>query len=1058
MSFVVRRPRGFRLLASLALVAALLPAAATPVAADTGATVLPGFRDELLWSGLQLPTAVAATPDGGRIFVAEKRGTIQRFDGLTDATATQVADLSSQVYDYWDRGLLGLAVDPDFPTRPYLYALYTYDSVPWNDACPSPPGPTTNGCLAGGRLARLTVGSGGAGVVTGQTNLITDWCQQFPSHSVGTVAFGPDGALYVSGGDGASFSHARDSGQLGSSTPGAPTPVNPCNDPASQGGALRSQDIRTSGDSTGLAGTVIRVNPDTGAAWPTNDNAGLADTNARKIIGYGLRNPFRFTFDADGAVWAGDVGFGVWEEINEIADPDAAAPNFGWPCYEGLDQQTSYWNAASNPAYDPALCTTIGGQTAPQHRYRHTDNVVEGDGCSPGSSAIAGLAFLRDDTTYPNAYDGALFWTDYNRKCIWYAPRGSNGRPDFSERARFADLRRSDDPANMGGVATFLGTTSDGDIVYTSFDRGEVRAIRFYPPNAPPSASFTVTPSTGMAPLDVDLDAGGSTDSNGDPLTYAWDFDDDGQYDDATGVTTSTTLNTPGEIEIGLRVTDDGDPALSDTASKVVQVGNAPPVITLSAPSAALTWAVGDQIAFSASATDAQDGTLPDAAFHWEWAIAHCRPSECHEHVVQTIDDVRSGTFPAPDHQYRSYLRVTLTVADSDGLETTVTRELEPKTGTVNATSVPAGISLGYFDENVRLALPATGIVGSTIVLDAPRSATIGEGTYAFDRWSDGSTSAQHTVPVTAGAKNLTATYKLRSTSDAPNSCNAAKVERRAAAWRSGRLSSGSDIDWYRFTMASKGTVRLLLGDLPTAASLTLYQGCSTELAFQNRGGNATEEIVKLLSAGTYAVKVTSTGAGSSSPYALQILRVPAGVSIRSTTSHVIGGTFHVVGEVWNDGTTARGPITVTAKLLNANGVVLATRTGQTEVQAPGRSLAPFRISGPVPAGFASVRTTVTSVAATKTVLPLTVSGTSSTYVGGRWRVKGTVTTPDAVHTVRVVMVQYDDRGRVIDVTRAELGGGTTLGSGTSTTFDAWSTYTGGAPDRVRIVAIGLRN
>ncbi len=74
--------------------------------------------------------------------------------------------------------------------------------------------------------------------------LINDWCQQFPSHSIGTVAFGPDGALYVSGGDGASFNFA-DYGQAGGTLVGTPTPVNPCNDPANEGGALRSQDIRT---------------------------------------------------------------------------------------------------------------------------------------------------------------------------------------------------------------------------------------------------------------------------------------------------------------------------------------------------------------------------------------------------------------------------------------------------------------------------------------------------------------------------------------------------------------------------------------------------------------------------------------------------------------------------------------------------------------------------------------------------------------------------------------------------------------------------------------------
>src|SRR6185436_20336423 len=159
-----------------------------------------------------------------------------------------------------DRGMLGMALDPNFPNNPYVYVLYTYDAAiggtapRWgspgatSDGCPTPPGATSDGCVVSGRLSRLQANGN---VMTGTEQvLIEDWCQQYPSHSLGSLAFGADGALYVSGGDGASFNFT-DWGQDG-------TPVNPCGDPpgppgtaltppTAEGGALRSQDVRTSG-------------------------------------------------------------------------------------------------------------------------------------------------------------------------------------------------------------------------------------------------------------------------------------------------------------------------------------------------------------------------------------------------------------------------------------------------------------------------------------------------------------------------------------------------------------------------------------------------------------------------------------------------------------------------------------------------------------------------------------------------------------------------------------------------------------------------------------------
>src|SRR3954466_14989151 len=85
-----------------------------------GAAAVPsGFQEQTAFSGLTGPTAVTFAPDG-RAFVSEKSGLIKEFDSLSDTTPTTVADLRTEVYNFWDRGLLSIALDPQFPTRPYL--------------------------------------------------------------------------------------------------------------------------------------------------------------------------------------------------------------------------------------------------------------------------------------------------------------------------------------------------------------------------------------------------------------------------------------------------------------------------------------------------------------------------------------------------------------------------------------------------------------------------------------------------------------------------------------------------------------------------------------------------------------------------------------------------------------------------------------------------------------------------------------------------------------------------------------------------------------------------
>ncbi len=92
-------------------------------------TLPSGFQEQTVFQGLTLPTVVRFAADG-RIFVAEKSGKIKIFNGLTDTTPDLLVDLSVNVHDYWDRGLLGMAIDPQFPAKPYIYILYTYDYDP----------------------------------------------------------------------------------------------------------------------------------------------------------------------------------------------------------------------------------------------------------------------------------------------------------------------------------------------------------------------------------------------------------------------------------------------------------------------------------------------------------------------------------------------------------------------------------------------------------------------------------------------------------------------------------------------------------------------------------------------------------------------------------------------------------------------------------------------------------------------------------------------------------------------------------------------------------------
>ncbi len=257
--------------------------------------------------GLQRPIALTGLPDG-RMLIAEKNGTVRSYHPDTGLAAAPVLDLSARI-DTSDneRGLLGITPAPNFSRTGILYVSYT--SLP-------------AGALT---LARVPLNAPERLQV-----LLTQEHAEYGNHNGGQVAFGRDGYLYWSTGDGG---HA--------------------NDPFKAG-----QDLGT------LLGKIVRIDVNrTCGAKPycvPYGNPFVGRPGARPEIWlYGLRNPWKFTVDpVDGSLWIGDVGQGLVEEVNHIR-PWQGGANLGWSCREGT------------PVFDPEQCQPGVRYTDPVFEYEH---------------------------------------------------------------------------------------------------------------------------------------------------------------------------------------------------------------------------------------------------------------------------------------------------------------------------------------------------------------------------------------------------------------------------------------------------------------------------------------------------------------------------------------------------------------------------------------------------------------------------------------------------------------------------------------------------------------
>src|SRR5262249_29773773 len=207
------------------------------------------------------------------------------------------------------------------------------------------------------------------------------------------------------------------------------------------------------------------------------------------------------------------------------------------------------------------------------------DKVIPDEACGTGSSSVTGLAFYQTGT-YPTSYDGALFFADYSRNCIWAMPLGPDGEPDPSARLTFASAASTPVDLKIG---------PGGDLFYVDINGGNVYRISYTAGTEPPVAAIDVNKTDGPIPLTVQFAGSGSSDPDpGDTLTYSWDLDGNGTFGDSTQIAPSRTYSTAGTYKVKLRVTDPH--GATSVAGVTITAGNTHPTATITTPTSATTW------------------------------------------------------------------------------------------------------------------------------------------------------------------------------------------------------------------------------------------------------------------------------------------------------------------------------------------------------------------------------------------------------------------------------------------------------------------------------------
>jgi glucose/arabinose dehydrogenase len=310
------------------------------------------------YPNLTFEAPIAMVSDGSRWFVAERFGAVKSFDAADLTTADSATTISIQVDASGEGGLLGFALHPGFETNGQAFLSYTVT------------GPDAATPLIS-RVSRVISSDGGLTFDPASEEILLTLEQPFVNHNGGHIAFGPDGFLYIGFGDGGSSGDPSDNAQ----------------------------------DTSNIFGTVLRIDVDAGTPYGIPPGNPFVNGGGRpEIYAYGLRNPWRFSFDrANGRLWLGDVGQHQREEVDIVR----VGGNYGWRCYEGRLE------------FNLEGCDARSEYIFPVAEYGHDEG-----------SAITG-GFVYRGATMP-ALTGVYVFGDFASGTIWgLFPRAGGG---FSRR------------------------------------------------------------------------------------------------------------------------------------------------------------------------------------------------------------------------------------------------------------------------------------------------------------------------------------------------------------------------------------------------------------------------------------------------------------------------------------------------------------------------------------------------------------------------------------------------------------------------------------------------
>ena len=413
----------------------------------------------------------------------------------------------------------------------------------------------------------------------------------------------------------------------------------------------------------------------------------------------GFRNPFRFArMPGTSTFYVNDVGSHTWEEVNRLA----RGKNYGWNVREGLCQRDS-----------TSGCGTVAGYTNPIHAYQHTAEC----------RSITGGAFVPDGL-WPG-FDGAYLYADYSCGRIFKLVESSPGK--FT-RSRFM--------TGIGGpVQLRFGPHGDSQaLYYLNLHDAGIHRVEMVDTNTAPVAEFSYVPD-GTA-VSLSGAASADPDSGDNVVSWRWDFGD-GQTTVTDVPEVTHTYAAEGPFDVTLTVTDSRG-LESAPVTRTVHSGEHPPAVTITTPDPAARFAVGQRFTLSATATDPEDGNLAGTSISWTIRRQHAN----HFHPFRGPEAGESLTdiYPEPEDLEAaadSWLTVSATATDSNGLQTTVSQNLLPDKVGLRFATRPQGGRVAI--EGLRVKTPTVVVSWArhAIPVGAPTQRIDGR-RHVFQRWSDG--------------------------------------------------------------------------------------------------------------------------------------------------------------------------------------------------------------------------------------------------------------------------------------------------------------------------------